>query len=496
MSFNRFLAKTPEVFTYDADGNMLTDGRWDYFYDAENQLIRMETGGLAVTAGVLERKLEFKYDYLNRRIEKKVYTWNGSSWTPDSTVKFIYKSGEHCLLAELDTSNNVLRSYFWGLDLTDTLYGAGGTGGMLMVGDGSNTYAAGTDYNGNLTTLTNLSTGSIVAAYEYSAFGETLRETGTFASDNPFRSATHFTDKESGLVYYGLRYYHPSKGRFINRDPLGEAGGLNLYGFVGNDPVNSWDYLGMENHDIITLPDFPVYGDPWDDEDDWDFFDDGDNDDSYEDEDEGDDGGDDGDGGDDNGDSDGEDVDDGVYNDIPIELAPFNVYADQKVNTTPQVESKLKDVGTAPMVAGQSTERRTFIVMYDEHEVVYTQLARLMTPVRFIGKFLYKMGKYINSLDPFSQSLLLDWLNPNDYPTNIGGFYLETLKSYYPGNYEFSGTNYLGSKVIRVISSDQILLNPRFVDYLDFKFNIDARSISQINVRRHYTEYLYSPPEQ
>ena len=117
------------------------------------------------------------------------------------TVKFIYKTGEHCLLAELDTSNNVLRSYVWGLDLTYTLYGAGGTGGLLMVGDGANTYAAGTDYNGNLTTLTDLSSGSIVAAYEYSAFGEILRETGSFATDNPFRFATHFTDKETGLVY-------------------------------------------------------------------------------------------------------------------------------------------------------------------------------------------------------------------------------------------------------------------------------------------------------
>ena len=123
----------------------------------------------------------------------------------------------------------------------------------------ANTYAAGTDYNGNLTTLTDLSNGSIVAAYEYSAFGEILRETGSFASDNPFRFATHFTDKESGLVYYGQRYYHPSMGRFINSDPIGEAGGSNLYGFVGNNPVNSWDYLGLVNLEPgVTPNDRPV----------------------------------------------------------------------------------------------------------------------------------------------------------------------------------------------------------------------------------------------
>lgn len=50
---------------------------------------------------------------------------------------------------------------------------------------------------------------------------------------------------ETGLLYYGRRYYHPWKGRFLGRDPREEAGGLNLYGFVTNNPINRWDYLGM-----------------------------------------------------------------------------------------------------------------------------------------------------------------------------------------------------------------------------------------------------------
>jgi hypothetical protein len=45
--------------------------------------------------------------------------------------------------------------------------------------------------------------------------------------------------------YYGRRYYDPSCGRFLGRDPIEETGGLNLYGFVGNNGVNRWDYLGM-----------------------------------------------------------------------------------------------------------------------------------------------------------------------------------------------------------------------------------------------------------
>lgn len=60
-----------------------------------------------------------------------------------------------------------------------------------------------------------------------------------------FRFSTKFYDGETGLVYYGHRYYSPGMGRFINRDPSGESGGLNLYGFVSNDSINGIDYLGL-----------------------------------------------------------------------------------------------------------------------------------------------------------------------------------------------------------------------------------------------------------
>jgi RHS repeat-associated protein len=67
---------------------------------------------------------------------------------------------------------------------------------------------------------------------------------GTVA-DHPFGFAGQYTDAESELVYYGLRYYIPKHGRFINRDPIEEAGGNNLFAFVGNSPTNGWDMLGL-----------------------------------------------------------------------------------------------------------------------------------------------------------------------------------------------------------------------------------------------------------
>ncbi len=98
----------------------------------------------------------------------------------------------------------------------------------------------------NLSALLDSADGSLDAKYEYGAFGEPLRVAGTsIADDNPFRFSTKYLDSESGLIYYGFRYYSPSLGRFLNRDPIGELGGQNLYAFVENDPVNGSDYLGM-----------------------------------------------------------------------------------------------------------------------------------------------------------------------------------------------------------------------------------------------------------
>ena len=60
-----------------------------------------------------------------------------------------------------------------------------------------------------------------------------------------WENAPRSTKSASGVLYYGFRYYSPRMGRWINRDPIEEEGGVNLYGMVGNDAVNAWDYLGL-----------------------------------------------------------------------------------------------------------------------------------------------------------------------------------------------------------------------------------------------------------
>jgi RHS repeat-associated protein len=137
------------------------------------------------------------------------------------------------------------RVHLWGLDITGTIHGGGGVGGLLLTNEAAVNYFAVNDSNGNVRALLD-SSGGIAAAYDYSAFGEVLQAIGPYAASNPFRFASKFQDAESGLYQYNHRFYNATLGRFINRDPVGEHGGLNLYAYCGNDGVNHWDYLGID----------------------------------------------------------------------------------------------------------------------------------------------------------------------------------------------------------------------------------------------------------
>jgi RHS repeat-associated protein len=77
-------------------------------------------------------------------------------------------------------------------------------------------------------------------------FGEVIRATGPMAKANPFRFSTKYQDDETDLLYYGHRYYNASAGRWPSRDPAEGATAGSLYGFVGNDPLDGFDVLGLD----------------------------------------------------------------------------------------------------------------------------------------------------------------------------------------------------------------------------------------------------------
>jgi len=151
------------------------------------------------------------------------------------------------LLASLNPASSVRQAYLWGLDLSGTMQGAGGVGGLLAITDASQgSHFCAYDGNGNVAALMKADGSGLTAQYEYGPFGELLRATEPMAKANPFRFSTKYQDDESDLIYYGYRYYNASTGRWLSRDPLGEAGGKNLYVFVLNDPLRYFDFLGLE----------------------------------------------------------------------------------------------------------------------------------------------------------------------------------------------------------------------------------------------------------
>ena len=256
---------TPETFTNDADGNLIADGLWTYEWDAENRLIHMlSRAELPETA---RTDLRFTYDHQGRRISKTVSNWISGNWSLITDHRFLYDGWN--LLAVLAADLSPQTSFTWGLDASGTEQGAGGVGGLLSMtfdtGTNAGTYFPCYDGNWNVVALANAATGGAAAQYEYGPFHELIRATGPVGRDDPCLAATKYYDRETGLYYYGSRYYSPSTGRWSRRDPIEEPGSKNLYGFVRNAPLARINRNGLDEWPIPPIeipPDVPDWP-PW-----------------------------------------------------------------------------------------------------------------------------------------------------------------------------------------------------------------------------------------
>jgi len=214
--------------------------------ESENRLVTIES--LPEGPDHAKVRLEFVYDYMGRRVRKTVLSGHdGSAYQQTNEVTFVYDGWN--LIAALDedlvagsTSTNF---FLWGLDLSGSLQGAGGVGGLLATTQDGASYSACMDGNGNVMALVDASDGTLAGEYEYGPFGEPLKAHGDGAAENAVRFSSKYMDAESGLLYYGYRYLDPSTGRWPSRDPIEEDGGPNLYAFVGNDPVRFVDRRGL-----------------------------------------------------------------------------------------------------------------------------------------------------------------------------------------------------------------------------------------------------------
>jgi RHS repeat-associated protein len=268
-SLNELLSEnsTNVYDSYDNNGNLQqrmdsgTNG-YQFFFDAEDRLTQADQ----YYSGAYMGSVVFQYDGLGRLRLRTTYDSTGFML---AQVGYVYDGMR--VIQERNGTSTPQVSYTRGTDLSGTLEGAGGIGGLLARSD---LYSSGNftrhnyyhaDGNGNITYLETSAQG-LAASYRYDPFGNTVAQSGTVADANVYRFSSKewislITGYPSGesLYYYGYRFYFPTLQRWLNRDPVGELGfrlvqslqpgrlshNANLYKFLRNDPIDNCDPDGL-----------------------------------------------------------------------------------------------------------------------------------------------------------------------------------------------------------------------------------------------------------
>ncbi|MCC5847776.1 MAG: hypothetical protein JJU29_06735 [Verrucomicrobia bacterium] len=218
------------ILRHDANGRLIEVERAEeivtYTWDALDRLLKAERMALSGSEG---KRNTYSYDPLSRLNRIKTESWDGATWTDIGEAVYIY-AGLDRLQKRNAINTTVLRSYY--------------DDGFK---EGENAYYYGRDHLGSVTELIDASTGDVVSRREYSPYGEILSEIGTVFADFAFTG--HFYDPVFALHHAPARVYDASLGRWLTPDPYPDAEllpeGSNLYAYVGNDPVNFIDPLGL-----------------------------------------------------------------------------------------------------------------------------------------------------------------------------------------------------------------------------------------------------------
>lgn len=252
-------ARTQSI-TYDANDNRLTDGAGSKTYTPNSDRLLTENGqsivldaagnitqlrGLTLAwnqAGQLKSVSRsgtllatYYYDYQGRRSRKVL---EGSGSLNYRTTIYIHDLYDH-LIGEFNGAGSPLRTYVWRDDIPVAIIDHPGDRVLYLETDHLNTPIAARNQ-----------AGTVVWKWESDAFGATLPngdpDGDGMATTINLRFPGQYFDKETGLHYNFRRYYDPKSGRYISADPIGIAGGPNMFGYVGGNPVGNTDFSGLD----------------------------------------------------------------------------------------------------------------------------------------------------------------------------------------------------------------------------------------------------------
>ena len=215
-NLNQYTFVGPDNLTYDGNGNLGAFRGDSFTYDEDN---RMKTFSRAA-GGVSAR---YSYDGLNRRV-KKVVTGGANA----GTTYFIYDGDR--VIEERNASGGLVVQYIWGPGVDELVEVLRGTDKYFVMSDGLGSTS---DIIGTAET--------VVERFTYDVYGAPDHVSPIL----PYLFTGQRYDAESGLYYYKARVYSPGLGRFLQRDPVGYLGGLNLFKYVDNNPVNYVDSQGL-----------------------------------------------------------------------------------------------------------------------------------------------------------------------------------------------------------------------------------------------------------
>ena len=256
-NLNQYAEIDDVALSYDLNGNLTEDNSGKvYTWDGENRLLSVQPD--SPTNGDI--RVEYTYDAGSRRVKAVNYERVGGQWSVVRSRFFCYDAWNVLEEHHYDAADQLLgvRYYTWGSDLSGSMQGAGGIGGLVMTEDtvGTNAlYYYHFDGNGNVILLSDHA-GAASATYRYAAFGRTRLAAGPHAALNRYRFSTKPVEEATGLYYYGLRYYSPELGRWMSRDPIGERLPRSSAVGPGGNTEADWHDRGEPNlyTTVLNMP--------------------------------------------------------------------------------------------------------------------------------------------------------------------------------------------------------------------------------------------------